>query len=85
MVATGHLHKMHETVLDGCRYVWAPSSGFVVGERLQEDMPGDKRLGAAVHDFAPGGVTTRLVELPALSRYWIDDVIHEVYPPRSAA
>jgi 3',5'-cyclic AMP phosphodiesterase CpdA len=85
MVATGHLHKMHRTVLDGCSYVWGPSSGFVVGERLQEEMPGDKRLGAVVHDFVPGTVTTRMVELPALSRYWIDDVIHEVYPPRNTA
>lgn len=84
MVATGHLHKMHETLLDGCRYVWGPSSGFVVGERLQEDMPGEKKLGAVVHEFAPGNVATRMVELPALSRYWIDDVIHEVYPPRTA-
>jgi len=64
--------------------VWAPSSGFVVGERLQEDMPGDKKLGAVVHDFAPGSVATRMIELPALARYWIDDVIHEVYPPRPA-
>jgi 3',5'-cyclic AMP phosphodiesterase CpdA len=82
MVATGHLHKMHETLLDGCRYVWGPSSGFVVGERLQEAMPGDKKLGAVVHEFAPGSLATRMVELPELSRYWIDDVVHEVYPPR---
>ena len=85
LVSTGHLHKMHETLVDGCRYVWAPSSGFVVGERLQEDMPGEKRLGAAVHEFAPGSATTRMVELPELARYWIDDVVHEVYPPRPAA
>ena len=85
MVATGHLHKMHQRVLDGCRYVWAPSSGFVVGERLQEDMPGDKKLGAVVHEFTPGSVSTRMIELPALARYWIDDVIHEVYPPQPAA
>ena len=80
MVATGHLHKMHETVRDGCRYVWAPSAAYVVGERMQEDMPGDKKLGAVVYDFAPGNVTTRLVEVPGLTRYWIDDVVDEVYP-----
>jgi 3',5'-cyclic AMP phosphodiesterase CpdA len=85
LVATGHLHKMHERMLDGTRYVWGPSSGFVVGERLQEDMPGDKKLGAVVYEFAKGSVATRLVELPELARYWIDDVVHEVYPPRPAA
>ncbi len=85
LVATGHLHKMHERVLDGCRYVWGPSSGFVVGERLQEEMPGEKKLGAVVYEFSPGGAATRMVELPSLARYWIDDVVHEVYPPRGAA
>lgn len=85
MIATGHLHKMHEHEHDECRYVWAPSSGFVVGERLQEPMPGEKKLGAVVHDFAGDRVTTRMVELPELTRFWIDDVVHEVYPPRNAA
>lgn len=85
VVASGHLHKMHERELDGCRYVWCPSSGFVVGERHQEAMPGEKRLGVVTYDFRAGAVAIELVELPELSRYWIDDVIHEVYPPRSAA
>lgn len=84
VIATGHLHKMHERVLDGTRYVWGPSSGFVVGEQLQEDMPGDKKLGAVIYDLDRGAMTTHIVELPALGRYWIDDVIHEVYPPRRA-
>ena len=84
MIASGHLHKMHERVVDGTRYVWAPSSGFVVGEALQEDMPGDKKLGAVIHDIDNGAMTTRIVELPSLARYWIDDVIQQVYPPRDA-
>ena len=85
IVATGHLHKMHEREFEGCRYVWGPSSGYVVGERLQEAMPGEKKLGAVVYDFEGDAVTTRLAELPDLAQYWIDDVIHEVYPPRAAA
>ncbi|MEO8847920.1 MAG: metallophosphoesterase [Casimicrobiaceae bacterium] len=85
MITSGHLHKMHDRVLDGTRYVWAPSSGFVVGEKLQQDMPGEKKLGAVIHDIDGAAMTTRIVELPALSRYWIDDVIHEVYPPRGTA
>lgn len=85
LVATGHLHKMHERELGGCRYVWCPSSGFVVGERMQEEMPGEKRLGAVVYDFADGALRTQVTELATLSRFWIDDVVHEVYPPRVAA
>ncbi len=82
IVATGHLHKMHDRTYQGCRYLWVPSSGFVVGERLQEPMPGEKKLGAAVYDIMGDTLTAQLTELPALTRYWIDDVVHEVYPPR---
>ncbi|MCC6867701.1 MAG: metallophosphoesterase [Burkholderiales bacterium] len=85
VIATGHLHKMHDRILDGCRYLWAPSSGFVVGERLQEPMPGYKKLGAVVYELAGDTLTVRMDELPELTRYWIDDVVHEVYPPRGGA
>lgn len=85
LVATGHLHKMRDHVQGGCRYVWGPSSGFVVGSELQAEMPGDKRLGAVVYELDARTVDVRTVELPTLERYWIDDVIHEVYPPHPAA
>jgi hypothetical protein len=47
-------------------------------------MPGDKRLGAVVYDFDDASVDVRPLELIELSRFWIDDVVHEVYPaPRA--
>jgi len=84
LVGSGHLHQMNERVHQGCRYVFCPSSAYVVGDKLQEEMPGDKRLGAVVYEFDGRNVRVRLEELPELSRFWIDDVIHEVYPPRRA-
>ncbi|MGH6859480.1 MAG: metallophosphoesterase family protein [Phyllobacterium sp.] len=82
LVATGHLHKSHQDRVDGCTYVWGPSSGFVVGPANQPSMPGECRLGAVVYDFGPEGFSLRRSDVPGLETLWIDDVLHEVYPPR---
>lgn len=85
LVATGHLHKWNDRTVAGCRYVWGPSSGFLVGPNCQPDFPGEKRLGAAVYEFARADVEVTMVDVPGLTRLWIDDVLHDVYPPRPAA
>jgi 3',5'-cyclic AMP phosphodiesterase CpdA len=85
LVASGHLHKWHDRVVDGCRYVWGPSSGFLVGPHNQPELPGEKWLGAVVYDFDADQVDVRLAEIAGLTGFWIDDVIHIVYPPRHAA
>jgi 3',5'-cyclic AMP phosphodiesterase CpdA len=84
LVASGHLHQMHERVHEGCRYVFGPSSGFIVSGKRQMKMPGDKRLGAVVYDFDGTSVAVRTAEVDTLQRFWIDDVVHEVYPSRQA-
>jgi len=85
IVSTGHLHKWRDSVVDGCRFVWCGSSGFLVGPDNQPDMAGEKRLGAVVYDFHGTDVTIRRGDVPELTTLWIDDVLHEVYPPRHAA
>jgi 3',5'-cyclic AMP phosphodiesterase CpdA len=85
IVATGHLHRAHDNPLDGCRFIWGGSAGFLVGPGLQPPMPGDAALGAVLYDFAGSDVAIERVAVPGLSTFWIDDVIHEVYPPRIAA
>jgi 3',5'-cyclic AMP phosphodiesterase CpdA len=85
LVATGHLHKWRDATIGECRYVWCASSGFLVGPDNQPDMPGEKRLGATVYEFDDRDVSVAHHDIPGLSTYWIDDVIHEVYPPRQAA
>lgn len=85
LVATGHLHKWHDRVLDGCRYIWGPSSAFLVGPHNQPELPGEKWLGAVVYDFDAADVAVRHAEVPGLTGFWIDDVLHIVYPPRHAA
>ena len=85
LVATGHLHKSHDMLVDGCRYIWGASSGFVVGPEMQPPMPGECRLGSVVYDFAGSDTAITRADVPGLTTYWIDDVVHEVYPPPQAA
>ncbi|MBZ9966576.1 MULTISPECIES: metallophosphoesterase [unclassified Mesorhizobium] len=82
-VASGHLHKLHDSVVDNVRYLWAPSSGFVVDAHLQpEGMAGEAVLGALVYEFSESGFTVMPAEIPGLTPFFIGDVLDEVYPPR---
>ena len=80
VVASGHLHKAHQTVCDGTRYVWAPASSFLVGPEIQPSMPGEKRLGAVLYELDGAALEASIIDVPGLAPYWIDDVIDEVYP-----
>jgi hypothetical protein len=82
LVASGHLHKAHDFLNDGIRYIWAPATAFLVGE-MAPPMPGENRLGAVVHEIHRGAIESKIVEVPGLSSHWIDDVAEEVYPRRS--
>jgi len=80
-VASGHLHRARDFSVDGTRYIWGPSSGFVVGPELQPGMAGTTTLGAVSYDFDGRDYQAQIHEIPALKTLWIDDVLHEVYPP----
>jgi 3',5'-cyclic AMP phosphodiesterase CpdA len=82
-VATGHLHKTHEARAQDCRFIWGGSSSFVVGPALQEPMPGEARLGAVVFDIDGTDIAIAHEDIPGLQTFCIDDVVHEVYPPRT--
>lgn len=85
LIGTGHLHKWRDSEAASCRYVWCASSGFLVGPDNQPDMPGEKRLVAVIYDFRGSDVSITPADVPGLTTLWIDDVLHEVYPPRHAA
>jgi 3',5'-cyclic AMP phosphodiesterase CpdA len=81
LVASGHLHKAHDFRHDGTRYIWAPSSAFLVGPAMKAPpMPGEDRLGAVVYDLEAGVVEAKIIQVPGLSPHWLDDVAEEVYP-----
>ena len=82
LVASGHLHKARDFVHEATRYVWGPSSGYLVGE-MAPPMPGENRLGAVVYDIDDGRLKAEIVEVPGLAPHWIDEVVEEVYPRRT--
>jgi 3',5'-cyclic AMP phosphodiesterase CpdA len=85
LVASGHVHRALDRSLGGARYIWAPSAGFVCGPVLQPEMVGELRLGAVLYEFAPDGFEASIEDIAGLRPFVIDDVVHEVYPPRQAA
>lgn len=84
LVASGHLHKAHQTVFDGTSYIWGPASSFLVGPDIQPTMPGAKQLGAVRYELDGTALTTEIIDVPGLAQHWIDEVIEEVYPRASA-
>ncbi len=80
-VASGHLHRAHDFRHDGTRYIWSPSSAFLVGPRINaQPLPGADRLGAVRYGLHGTTLEAEVIDLPGLTRHWIDDVIDEVYP-----
>jgi 3',5'-cyclic AMP phosphodiesterase CpdA len=80
LVSSGHLHRAHKDIREEVHYIWAPSSGFVVGPSLQPEMPGEARLGAALVDLDDDGLSVTIEDVPNLRTFRIEDVIDEVYP-----
>jgi 3',5'-cyclic AMP phosphodiesterase CpdA len=80
IVATGHLHRWHEVPLNGTHYIWSPATGFLVGEKMCPPMGGSARLGATIYDIEGEGISVKIVPVDGLTTYWIDDLVHEVYP-----
>jgi 3',5'-cyclic AMP phosphodiesterase CpdA len=85
LVATGHVHRSHDCYQNGTRFVWVPSSGFLVGPTMQPPIAGESRLGAVIYEFDGSEVEVEIRDVEGLMTYRIEDVIHEVYPPREAA
>lgn len=81
LFATGHLHWAWKGTFENTSLVWGPSSAFII-DTLDREMPGERIVGAVIHTLGEE-VSSEIVALPQLTPYFIDEVIHEVYP-RSA-
>ncbi|MDX3926084.1 MAG: metallophosphoesterase [Shinella sp.] len=81
LFASGHLHWAWKGTFENTALVWGPSSAFII-DTLEREMPGERVVGAVVHTLGES-VTSEIVALTELTPYFIDEVIHEVYP-RSA-
>lgn len=78
LFASGHLHWSWIGRHEDMTLVWAPPGAFILGD-LERDMPGERLVGAAVHILGEA-VESRLVPVPGLRSYLLDDVVEEVYP-----
>lgn len=83
LVASGHLHQHHQQLVDGIRYVWCPASSFVCGDS-QEELGGERRLGAVVHDFGADAVTSTFMRPEGLDDLKIEPVQAILYPRQGA-
>ncbi|MDB5526594.1 MAG: hypothetical protein JWM58_4357 [Rhizobium sp.] len=78
LFASGHLHWTWKGAFENTALVWGPSSAFII-DTLEREMPGERVVGAVIHRLGED-VSSEIVPLPALTPYFIDDVVHEVYP-----
>jgi 3',5'-cyclic AMP phosphodiesterase CpdA len=63
LVASGHVHQRRDFARGHTRHVWAPSSGFIIADRLQEVI-GIKEVGLVEYRFQPDGFEVRHVRAP---------------------
>ena len=62
LVASGHLHLGRVRTVAATSHVWGPSCAFLSSDN-QEDLGGERRLGAVLHTFADDHVTSDLIAL----------------------
>jgi 3',5'-cyclic-AMP phosphodiesterase len=64
LIASGHIHQYRATMADGSHHVWAPSTAFVLPERIQP-LYGVKKVGYVEHALESDGAhASRLIEVP---------------------
>jgi alkaline phosphatase D len=85
LIASGHLHVARIQRFGDATHVWGPSAAFVCGPS-QTGVPGERRIGFAIHDLGPMGVESRFVFPEAGLPLTIDPVLERIYPrPAPAA
>jgi 3',5'-cyclic AMP phosphodiesterase CpdA len=63
LVASGHVHQRRDFTYSHTRHVWAPSTGFIISDTVQEVI-GIKEVGLVDYRFQPDGFEVRHVRAP---------------------
>jgi len=63
LVASGHVHQRRDFTFGHTRHVWAPSTGFILPERIQPVI-GTKEVGLVEYRFQPDAFAVRHVRAP---------------------
>ena len=72
LVASGHVHQHRHSQVGGVRHCWAPSTAFVLPDRIQPRL-GVKRVGYVAYTFGVDNVEVEIVEAPELTNHSLDD------------
>ena len=80
LVASGHLHVHHEAVRGAARYVWAPSTAFVVEPDQQAGLLGTRPCGVLLHRFGADTVETALLSPSGMEVPYFAAIQAEAYP-----
>jgi 3',5'-cyclic AMP phosphodiesterase CpdA len=63
LVASGHVHQRRDFTYGHIRQIWAPSTGFIIPDRIQEVI-GSKEVGLVEYRFQPDSFEVRHVRAP---------------------
>jgi 3',5'-cyclic AMP phosphodiesterase CpdA len=74
LVASGHVHQRRDYTFGHTRHVWAPSTGFILPERMQPVI-GVKEVGLVEYRFQPDGFEVRHVRAPGLIDVGLDELL----------
>jgi 3',5'-cyclic AMP phosphodiesterase CpdA len=74
LLASGHVHQRRDFTRGHVRHIWAPSSGFIIPDRLQEVI-GIKEVGLVEYRFQPDSFEVRHVRAPGQTDVDLDSLI----------
>jgi 3',5'-cyclic AMP phosphodiesterase CpdA len=83
LVASGHLHQRRDFTCRKVRHIWAPSTGFVVPDAMQEVI-GIKEVGLVEYRFQPGGFEVRHLRAPGQINLDPSQIDLDLYPAPDA-
>jgi DNA repair exonuclease SbcCD nuclease subunit len=73
LIASGHVHQRRDFTFGHIRHVWAPSTGFIIPDSLQERI-GTKEVGLVEYRFQPDSFEVFHVRAPGQIDVDLDDL-----------
>ena len=73
LVASGHVHQRRDLTFGHTRHIWAPSTGFVIPDRIQ-DVIGIKETGLVEYRFTPDSFEVRHIRAQGQIDYALDEL-----------
>ncbi|KRR27041.1 phosphohydrolase [Bradyrhizobium lablabi] len=74
LVASGHVHQRRDFTYGHTRHVWAPSTGFIIPNRIQPVI-GTKEVGLVEYCFQPNAFEVRHIRAPGQIDVDLDSLI----------